>query len=132
MNLERLLEQLLFTDPNNISIQYSNINGTEKLIVNGKDLTDQDESYDDSQIKEKIASYKEKIDKLDDYIFELVIDEAEKRNFNLYEMNKGLELEHYTPQDELYANDVIKLMTELIQEVIKQEVQKLADLLEMF
>lgn len=131
MNLERLLE-LVFNNPNDISIQYSNINGDEKLIVNGEDLTDQGEPYDDSQIKEEIAEYKEKIEKLDDYIFELVIDEAEKRHFNLYEMNKGLELEHYTPQEETYASNVIEIMTELIQEVIKREVQKLIDTLEQF
>ena len=138
MDLEKFLE-LLFTNPDNISIQYSNINGKEKLIVNGKDLLEEEktsdnsevkETYDDSEIKEKIALYKEKIEKLDDYIFEKVIDEAEKRHFNLCEMNKGLELEHYTPQDELYAINVIQVMSELIQEVIKDEIQKLVDILE--
>lgn len=131
MNLERLLE-LVFNNPNNISIEYSNINGNEKLIVNGENLTDQEEPYNDLLIKEKIAEYKTKIEKLDDYIFELVIDEAEKRNFNIHEMNKGLELEHYTSQDALYANNVIEMMSELIQEIIKREVQKLIDTLEQF
>lgn len=138
MDLEKFLE-LLFTNPDNISIQYSNINGKEKLIVNGKDLLEEEktsdnsevkETYDDSEIKEKIALYKEKIEKLDDYIFEKVIDEAEKRHFNLCEMNKGLELKHYTPQDELYAINVIQVMSELIQEVVKDEIQKLVDILE--
>lgn len=138
MDLEKFLE-LLFTNPDNISIQYSNINGKEKLIVNGKDLLEEEktsdnsevkETYDDSEIKEKIALYKEKIEKLDDYIFEKVIDEAEKRHFNLCKMNKGLELEHYTPQDELYAINVIQVMSELIQEVVKDEIQKLVDILE--
>lgn len=131
MNLERLLE-LVFNNPDDISIQYSNINGKEKLVVNGEDLTNQSEDYDDSQIKEKIAKYKEKIDKLDDDIFELVIDEAEKRHFNLSEMNKGLELEHYASQDEIYANNVMEMMTELIQEVIKYKIQNLMNVLELF
>lgn len=131
MNLERLLE-LVFNNPDDISIQYSNINGKEKLVVNGEDLTNQSEDYNDSQIKEKIAKYKEKIDKLDDDIFELVIDEAEKRHFNLSEMNKGLELEHYTSQDEIYANNVMEMMTELIQEVIKCKIQNLMNVLELF
>lgn len=129
MDLEKFLE-LVFNNPDNISIQYSNVNGEEKLVVNGEDLTNR--KYDDSQIKEKIAEYKAKIEKLDDYIFELVIDEAEKRNFNLHEMNKGLELEHYTPQDKLYANNVIEMMTEVIQEVIRREIQNLIDTLEQF
>ena len=131
MNLERLFE-LVFNNPDNISIQYSNINGEERLIVNGEDLINQGISYDDSEIKEKIANYKAKIEKLDDYIFEKVIDEAEKRSFNLYEMNKGLELESYVPQTEQYASNVIDTMTELIQEVIKNEIQKLVDTLEKF
>ena len=131
MNLERLFE-LVFNHPDNISINYSNINGEEKLIVNGEDLINGGIPYDDSLIKDKIANYKAKIEKLDDYIFEKVIDEAEKRGFNLYEMNKGLELENYTPQAELYASNVIDMMTELIQEVIQTEIQKLVDILEEF
>lgn len=129
MNLERLFE-LIFNDPNNISIQYSNVDGEERLIVNGEDLTGQEETYDDSEIKEKIADYKAKIEKLDDYIFEKVLDEAEKQHFNLIEMNKGLELDSYTSQDALFANNVISLMTELIQEVIETEIEKLSSILE--
>ena len=131
MNLEKFLE-LVLTNPDNISIQYSNINGKEKLIVNGKDLSEKEEEkeYDDSSIKEDVANYKAKIKKLDDCIFEKVIDEAEKRHFNLFEMNKVLELEHYTPQDAVYASNVMQIMLELIQEVIKDEIQKLIDMLE--
>lgn len=129
MNLEKLFE-LVFNNPDNISIQYSNINGKEELIVNGEDLINGGIPYDDSLIKDKIANYKAKIEKLDDYIFEKVIDKAEKRCFNLYEMNKGLELENYTPQTELYASNVIDMMTELIQEIIQNEIQKLVDTLE--
>ena len=131
MNLERLFE-LVFNHPDNISIHYSNINGKEELVVNGEDLTNQGETYDDSEIKAKIAIYKNNIENLSDYIFELVMEEAEKRNFNLVEMNKGLELEHYGLQEELYANNVIDLMTELIQEVLKREVQNLVEALERF
>lgn len=131
MNLEKFLE-LVLTNPDNISIQYSNINGEEKLIVNGKDLSEkeEEEEYDDSSIKEDVANYKAKIKKLDDCIFEKVIDEAEKRHFNLFEMNKVLELEHYTQQDAVYATNVMQIMLELIQEVIKDEIQKLIDMLE--
>ena len=131
MNLEKFLE-LVLTNPDNISIQYSNINGEEKLIVNGKDLSEkeEEEEYDDSSIKEDVANYKAKIKKLDDCIFEKVIDEAEKRHFNLFEMNKVLELEHYTQQDAVYASNVMQIMLELIQEVVKEEIQKLIDILE--
>lgn len=120
MNLERLFE-LVFSNPENISIEYSNKDGKETLIVNGEDLLDRSIPYNDSKIKKKIADYNEKIKMLDDYIFEKVMDEAEERNFNLFEMNKGLELEHYTPQKETYANNVIEIMTDLIHEVISNE-----------
>lgn len=126
MNLERLLE-LVFNNPENISIEYSNINGKEKLVVNGEELIE-----DDSEIKERIENYKANIKKLDDSLFEKVLDEAEKRNFNLLEMNNGLELEHYTAEDEFYANNVIDIMTELIQEVIEEEINKLADIYDQF
>lgn len=126
MNLERLLE-LVFNNPENISIEYSNINGKEKLVVNGEELIE-----DDSEIKERIENYKANIKKLDDSLFEKVLDEAEKRNFNLLEMNNGLELEHYTVEDEFYANTVIDVMTELIQEVIEEEINKLADIYDQF
>ena len=134
MDLEKFLE-LVFTNPDNISIQYSNINGKEKLIVNGKDLSKEEgekETYDDSKIKEEIALYKEKIESLDDYIFEKVIDEAERQHLNLCEMNKGLDLEHYNQEDELFAINVINIMTELVQTVLREEIQKLVDTLERF
>ncbi len=131
MNLEKLSELVLKT-PGNISIEYSNINGNEKLIVNGEDLTDEKESYDDSEIKNKIAKYKKNVSYLDEWIWNLVIDEASKREYNLKEMNKGLNLKSFTAQDAHYANDVIKMMTEVIQDVLKQEVQSLIELMERF
>ncbi len=134
MNLEKLFE-LVLKNPDNISIEYTNINGSEKLIVNGEDLTDEKEktkSYDDSKIKNKIARYKKSISYLDEWVWNLVIDEASKRGYNLKEMDKGLNLESFTAQDALYASNVIEMMTEVIQDTLKQEVQSLVDLMERF
>ena len=51
MNLEKFLE-LVLTNPDNISIQYSNINGEEKLIVNGKDLSKEEgEKFGELELK---------------------------------------------------------------------------------
>lgn len=127
MNLEKLIE-LIFKNPDNISIEYSNINGKEKFIVNGEDITE----YDDSQVKEEIANYKDKLKKLSDDIFEKVIDEAENHHFNLLEMNKGLELEHYTEDNATYARNVISLMTDTIKTVITKEIDNLTDTLEQW
>lgn len=131
MNLEKFLE-LVFSNPENLRIEYTNINGKEVCLVNGINVLEKDTTFDDSFIKEKIANYKANLKNLNDYIFGLVIDEAEKRKFNLSEMNKGLELEHYTAEDALYADNVIKMMTELIQEVITKEIENLTCVLHQF
>lgn len=127
MNLEKLLE-LVFNDPDNISIQYSNINGKEKLIVNGKDLSD--DTFDDSEIKHFIEDYKERFSELDDYIFDLIVKEAEKRGLNLSEMNQALEQEHYTEEEAINANNVITVMSDIIAHVIKREIDSLYTVLE--
>lgn len=129
MNLEKLLE-LIFNDPDNISIQYSNINGKEKLIVNGKDLSDDNKVFDDSEIKHFIEDYKERFSELDDYIFDLIVKEAEKRGLNLSEMNQALEQEHYTEEEAINANNVITVMSDIIAHVIKREIDSLYTVLE--
>lgn len=127
MNLEKLLE-LIFNNPDNISIQYSNINGKEKLIVNGKDLSD--DTFDDSEIKHFIEDYKERFSELDDNIFDLIVKEAEKRGLNLSEMNQALEQEHYTEEEAINANNVITVMSDIIAHVIKREIDSLYTVLE--
>ena len=127
MNLERLLE-IVFNNPDNISFQYSNINGKEKLIVNGEDLSD-NETFDDTKIKELIKDYKERFNELDDNIFDLIVTEADKRGINLSEMNQALEQEHYTEEEALNANNVITIMSDIISHVIKREIDSLQDIL---
>lgn len=117
------------SNPTNISITYSNIDGKEKLIVNGKDFSD---TYDDSEIKAKVAAYKENIDNLSDEIFERVLEKAEQENFNLVEMNNVLELDSYTEEDAIYANNVISLMSELIVETINEKMEALNHMLQRF
>lgn len=128
MDLEKLINYVM-SNPTNISITYSNIDGEEKLIVNGKDFSD---TYDDSEIKAKVATYKENIDNLSDEIFERVLEKAEQENFNLVEMNKGLELESFSEEDAIYANNVINLMSELIVETINEKMEALNDMLLRF
>ena len=129
MDLEKFLE-LVFNNPDNIEIQYSNVNGKEKFIVNGQDLIK--ESFDDSQVKKDIEEFKTKIENLDDYIFEKVVDKIEEKQLDIHKLNNSLELEHYTEEQASYAYHVINLMTEFIQDVIKQEIQNLMNTLETF
>ena len=131
MNLEKLLE-LVFNTPDNIRIEYSNVNGKETCFVNGVSVLEKEETFDDQPIKEKIARYKENLNYLDEWVWNLVIDEANNRCFNLPEMDRILKLDSYTEQEALQASNTIDLMSELINEILKQEVQSLIVLMERF
>lgn len=85
MNFEKLFD-LILANPDNISITYSNINGKETLKVNGKEVNE----FDDSQIKEDIAHYKEIIDKLDSCIFVEVLERVGE-HIDLKELDTLLE-----------------------------------------
>ena len=47
-------------------------------------------------------------------------------------MDRILKLDSYTEQEALQASNTIDLMSELISEILKQEVQSLTDLMERF
>ena len=129
MNLDKFLE-MVFNNPDNISIEYSNINGKEKLIVNGKDMLEQ--KFDDSDIKNRISLYKENIGYLDEWIWNVVIDEATKRNFNLSEMDKILNLESFTKEQAEQAKNIIVIMNELIRDIPDTVIQSMVTLKERF
>ena len=93
MNFEKLFD-LILANPDNISITYSNINGKETLKVNGKEVSE----FDDSQIKKDIAHYKEIIDKLDSCIFVEVLERAGE-HIDLKELDTLLEKEHFTEEE---------------------------------
>ena len=47
MNIEQIFK-LIDSNPENLSIQYTNKNGTERLIINGQDVLEEDKSCHDS------------------------------------------------------------------------------------
>ena len=100
MNLEKLLE-LVFSNPDNLRIKYSMINGKETCSVNGINVLEKETTFDDQEIKEKISSYKENLNYLDEWVWNLVVDEATNRNFNLSEMDRILNLDSYTEEEAL-------------------------------
>lgn len=135
MNLERFLE-LVLDNPDNISIEYSNINGKKTVIVNGENLSEKEEEeefeckeepFDDTQIKANIVLFKRYLEKIDDHIFELVLDECAKQGFNMSDMSEVLELECYTKGDAKYAQEVIDLMKGVIKRVINKEIERLTE-----
>lgn len=138
MNLERFLE-LVLDNPDNISIEYSNINGKKTVIVNGENLSEKEEEefeckeepFDDTQIKANIVLFKRDLEKIDDHIFELVLDECAERGFNMSDMTEGLELVHFSKEEAAYAQDVIDTMRDVIGKVINDEIDRLKKLSEI-
>lgn len=96
MNLEKLFETV-FSNPETINIQYQNINGKEKLVVNGEEITT-DEPFDDSQIKETVDRYKESIESIDDDDFVKIIEEVGKE-MDLKTFDNLLNQDSYSEED---------------------------------
>lgn len=130
MNLEKLFE-LVFSNPNNLRVEYSLADGKETCFVNGINILER-EVFDDRAIKDEISRYKENLNYLDEWVWNLVMDEAANRNFNLLEMDRILNLDSYTEEEALQASNTIDIMSSLINEILKQEVQSLIDLMERF
>lgn len=124
MNLEKLLE-LIMNSPENISIKYSNINGEEKLIVNGEDLTN-----NNSQIRKKIADYKQNIELLDDCIFVSVLDELAEEEFDIKNFNDLLNQDTWIESEENCVSDSIDYVQSIITKHIVNKIEELQEMLE--
>lgn len=114
MMIEKLLELL---SQDNISIQYTNINGEEKLIVNGKEL---------SSTNNMISKYKDNLDKLDDDIFV----EATEEISELYDLSKVDELfnkTEFTEEEEKAIPEIISTMSDIIIDTIQSRIDTFED-----
>lgn len=127
MDIEKLFN-LILNNPDNISIQYSNINGEEKLVVNGKEVT---ERYDDSEIQEKIAKYRENVELLDDCVFVEAL-EAYEEDYSIKQFDDLLNKQYLDEEEATITNHLIDTMNTLIHNKIVSKIQNLTDLLERF
>lgn len=127
MNLERLLE-LVFSNPDNISIQYQNINGKEKLVVNGEELT-ADTTFDDSRIKELVSKYKESIDSIDDCDFVEIIEEVGE-HLDLKTFDELLTQESYSEEDAAILESMINFTKLAIHEHLTNKIEDIKEVLE--
>lgn len=128
MDLEQLLEVLL-TNPQNIKIEYSNIDGKETLIVNGKEITEKEE-YNDTEILNKIATFKSNIELLDENIYVEVLEDAQDINFK--HLDTLISQEHFSKEEANIVSQQIDKIYELIRQKITSKVYELAELLEKF
>lgn len=133
MNLEKFFE-LVLNNPNDISIEYSNIDGKETLIVNGEDLTKEEydgTDYDDTDIKNEIELYKEKIKLLDDCTFIQVLDEASNR-FDISAFNTLLDKEHFTEEEAVLIEKQLDIIKNIIRDNVMNKIQNLIEVLDNF
>lgn len=131
MNLERLFE-LVLSNPTNISIQYQNINGEEKLTVNGEDLTPKLESkFDDSRVKQLISSYQENIEHLDDCVFVETMEEVAE-TIDIKELDRLLNQESFTEEEATDVESCIGFINATIHEKLTNKIQQLVETLEKF
>lgn len=128
MDLEQFLEVLL-TNPQNIKIEYSNIDGKETLIVNGKEITEKEE-YNDTEILNKIATFKSNIELLDENIYVEVLEDAQDINFK--HLDTLINQEHFSKEEANIVSQQIDKIYELIRQKITSKVYELAELLEKF
>lgn len=131
MNLETMLNNLfevIYKNPENLSIEYSNVNGKESLKVNGEEYL---KDFDDSVIKTKIANYKKNIEALDDCLFVEAMEEIEDE-YDLKEVDELFNQESYTQADANLIDDFIKMFNTTIHDKIIDKIDELSNLLEKF
>lgn len=130
MDLEKLFK-LLFNTPENICIEYSNIDGKESLKINGEDFTDtlKEEVYDDTAIKEYISKYKDNIQALDDCTFVEVIEEVEDI-IDIQTLDSLLNQDSFTKDDAELIHGQIQIINTVIHEKLVNKIQDLQELLD--
>lgn len=127
----------LLKEQSNIKIEYSNFNGEEKLLINGKEVSNQEqltketatETFDDAEIKRIIKDYKNLIDDLDDCIFVDVIDEI-REDIDIKELDKLLNQTSFTEIEAVVVKSNIDYINSIIKEKITAKMQELANVLE--
>lgn len=102
------LLDLLFAD---VDIEYSNINGKEKLIINGEEVL--------PAIKQQAEDFKKLVTELNDEVFEEFIETLEKENVDINAFDRALEAA--TDVEYLEAN--IKLAKEILSEIVDKNLR---------
>lgn len=105
------------------SISAKNEDGTIKIQVNSK--------FNDSYVKEAVASYKEAIKKLDDDTFVDVVEEM-KQKHDINHFNELLELESFTEDQAEEVLGMIAKFNSLTRSKLQHKIQVMVELYEQF
>lgn len=127
-NLETLIN-LICSNPDNIELHYTKVNGRSRLVVNGEELLLQ--TFDDSRIKQIISNYKESIELLDDCVFIETMDEIAKE-ININALDCALKQEHFTEEEAADIENCLGYITAVIHEKLVDKIQSSIELLEKF
>lgn len=129
--IEKLID-LIFENPNDIYIEYSNINGEKKLLINGEEVKEElTPEFDDTQIKMEINDFKEALKKLDDNLF-ITFCEALNSIMDVNKFNKLLDLESFNEEDAEYVKGMMDQSKTILIELIDSRLNYLYDLKEMY
>ncbi len=130
MNLEKLFK-LMLENPDNISITYSNINGEEKLVVNGETLSEE-KKFDDSVIKQRVDIFKKNIDILDSCTLTDACDKIADEIICLKELDEMLNQEHYTEEEANELDSILNQICNVIKDTISDKINTLNELKDRF
>lgn len=128
MDLEKFFE-LLFSNPNNVHLEYSNINGQESLRINGEEVINTPDEYDDTPIKEYITKFKDNIQLLDDCTFVEVIEQVENV-IDIQALDELLSQESFTQDEAELIYEQLNFINTVIHEKLVSKVQDMVELLD--
>lgn len=128
MDLEKFFE-LLFSNPNNVHLEYSNINGQESLRINGEEVINTPDEYDDTPIKEYITKFKDNIQLLDDCTFVEVIEQVENV-IDIQTLDELLSQESFTQDEAELIYEQLNFINTVIHERLVSKVQDMVELLD--
>ena len=133
MDLEKFFK-LLLSNPENIHLEYSNINGQESLRINGEELfgtpdkekeeKEEKEIYDDTAIKKYISNYKDIIQLLDDCTFVEVIEQVENV-IDIQALDELLSQESFTRDEAELIYEQLNFINTAIHEKLVNKIQDL-------
>lgn len=127
MDFEKLIN-LILNNPENINIEYSNVNGKEKLVINGEEIK-REESFDDSEIKEEVKNYKDIVEELDDCLFIEICDDI-KESIDLVTFDELLKQDSYTEEEAEIVEQMLCFAETAIHEHVSNKIQDLQEILD--
>lgn len=131
-NIFEQIISLIEKDPLNITVEYSNNNGKESLIINGDEVKlKEEETFDDSEIKNKISKYKEIVESLDDCMFFDILEDI-KDSLDLNTFNELLEQPSYLEEEASILDNMIEYVYTVIHKHITNKIEDLEELLSQF